>query len=53
METKMSMEASVPVNRDDSFCRLSWMQRVGFGSGEFGSKPYLPDDKHVFAFLLY
>uniref|UniRef100_UPI00262D673A MFS transporter n=1 Tax=uncultured Duncaniella sp. TaxID=2768039 RepID=UPI00262D673A len=34
METKMSMEASVPVNRDDSFCRLSWMQRVGFGSGD-------------------
>lgn len=30
----MSMEASVPVNRDDSFCRLSWMQRVGFGSGD-------------------
>lgn len=28
------MEASVPVNRDDSFCRLSWMQRVGFGSGD-------------------
>ncbi len=35
------------------FHKLSWLQRIGFGSGDLAQKSDLSDSMHVSAIVLY
>lgn len=34
METDISLTGTPQAKESDGFCRLSWLQRIGFGSGD-------------------
>ena len=44
---------SLKAGESRGFYKLSWVQRIGFGSGGFGSEPYLPDGFDVPSNLLH
>ena len=47
------MENTIKTNEAKGFYKLSWLQRIGFGSGDLATKPYLPDRMYVSADFLY
>ena len=47
------MENTIKTNEAKGFYKLSWLQRIGFGSGDLAQNLNLSDRMYVFADFLY
>ena len=47
------MDSTMKMNDAKGFYKLSWLQRIGFGSGDLAQNLNLSDRMYVFADFLY